>query len=115
MCRAERFLPHIQPHEFEALVFTDIEAFVEVEQRWQAFLEPCRQARVAAESPEHINDGSETHPSARLQGFRPRYIKPLHGVALIERIGLDRIRAECAHFDVWLSRLEALVPLDLQA
>jgi hypothetical protein len=114
-CRAERFLPHIQPHEFEALVFTDIEAFVAVEQRWQAYLEPCRQARIAAESPEHINDGVDTHPSARLQEFRPRYIKPLHGVALIERIGLDRIRAECAHFDAWLSRLEALVPLGLQA
>lgn len=113
-CRAERFLPHIQPHEFEALVFTDVEAFVAVEQRWQACLEPYRQARVDAESPEHINDGAHTHPSARLQELRPRYIKPLHGVALVERIGLDRIRAECAHFDAWLSRLEALAPLDLQ-
>jgi hypothetical protein len=114
-CRVGRFLPHIQPHEFEALVFTDIETLVEVEQRWQAYLEPCRQARATAESPEHINDGAHTHPSARLQEFRPRYIKPLHGVALIERIGLDRIRAECTHFDIWLSRLEALMPLDLQA
>lgn len=114
-CRAERFLPHLQPHEFEALVFTDVEALVEVEQRWQAYLEPCRQARMDAKSPEHINDGVHTHPSARLQGLRPRYSKPLHGVAVIERIGLDRIRAECAHFGAWVSRLEGLVPLASKA
>jgi hypothetical protein len=53
----------------------------------------------------------DTHPSALLRGLRPRYEKVLHGVALIERIGLDRIRAECMHFGAWLSRLEALPPL----
>jgi hypothetical protein len=114
-CRAERFLPHLQPYEFEALVFANVEALVEVEPLWQAHLEPCRQARSAARSPEHINDGAHTHPSARLQGLRPSYIKTLHGVALIERIGLDRIRTECAHFDAWLSRLEALEPLSPRA
>jgi hypothetical protein len=110
-CRAERFVPHIQPHEFEALVFTDVEALAEVETRWQALLEPCRQARTAARSPEHINDSVETHPSARLRVLRPSYEKVLHGVAVIERIGLARIRSECAHFDAWLKRLEALQPL----
>jgi hypothetical protein len=110
-CRADRFLPHLQPHEFEALVLTDVEALAEVEPRWHKQLEPCRQARTAAKSPEHINDGVDTHPSARLRGLRPRYEKVLHGVALIERIGLDRIRSECAHFGAWLSRLEALAPL----
>jgi len=110
-CRPGRFLPHLQPHEFEALVFTDVEAFVEIEPRWRSHLDVYRRARSTAPSPEHINDGPLTHPSARLQDLRPRYIKPLHGVALVEKIGLDRIRAECAHFDAWLSRLEALPPL----
>jgi hypothetical protein len=114
-CRAERFLPHLQPHEFEALVFTDVEAFVEVEPLWQRHLDPCREARSAARSPEHINDGPETHASARLRGLRPSYIKTLHGVTLIVRIGLDRIRAECSHFGAWLSRLEALEPLSPRA
>jgi Domain of unknown function (DUF4276) len=110
-CRPERFLPHIQPHEFEALVFTNVDALAEVEPQWQADVEACRRARTAAKSPEHINDGAETHPSARLRVLRPSYDKVLHGVALAERIGLDRIRAECAHFAAWMSRLEALEPL----
>ncbi len=89
-CRTERFLPHIQPHELEALVFTDVDALAEVEPQWQSHLEPCRQARLTAPSPEHINDGEATHPSARLRVLRPGYDKVLHGVALIERIGLTR-------------------------
>ena len=26
-CRPERFVPHVQPHEFEALLFSDVKAF----------------------------------------------------------------------------------------
>lgn len=50
-----------------------------------------------------------THPSARLlQLLRPRYDKALHGSAVSARIGLGLMRAECRHFDKWLSRVESL-------
>lgn len=111
-CREDRFLPHIQPYEFEALLFSDLEVFAEVEAGWQAFLEPLRKARDEAASPEHINEGAETHPSARLIAtLRPRYQKVLHGSALTARIGINRIRQECRHFDGWLSKIERLAPL----
>ena len=63
-------------------------------------------------SPEHINDGINTHPSARLAKIlKPSYDKPFHGSAVAQRIGLERIRAECRHFDAWLTRIERLSPL----
>jgi hypothetical protein len=111
-CRSERFLPHIQPYEFETLLFSDTGRLVEIEPSWKSAAEPLRAVRSSVASPEYINDGVETHPSARLKTLRnPRFEKVLHGPAAAARIGLDCIRNECAHFGGWLSRLEELQPL----
>ena len=111
-CRPDRFLPHIQPHEFEALLFSDVARFAQAEPDWQPFVGALRQVRQAAPSPEHINDGQDTHPSARLrQVLGASYQKVLHGVAVSAQIGLEHIRAECHHFGRWLTRLEELPPL----
>jgi hypothetical protein len=112
-CREERFIPHIQPYEFEALIFTNLEVLPGVESNWNRRLEVLREARQASPSPEHINDGEMTHPSARLQtALRdPIYQKVLHGVTITSRIGLPRIREACSHFGGWLTRLENLQPL----
>ena len=110
--RPERFFPHIQPYEFEALLFSDVKRFSEVEPRWKTGLSQLQKARDSAQTPEHVNDGPDTHPSALLRDIlRPRYAKILHGSAVSECIGLDCIRAECSHFDKWLSRVETLPPL----
>ena len=111
-CRPERFLPHIQPHEFEALMFSDTAKFADVEPAWRTYVGQLEAARQSVRSPEHINDGSDTHPSARLENLlRPRYNKVRHGRAVSARIGVDRMRAECVHFDGWMARMEALPPL----
>ncbi len=111
-CRPDRFLPHIQPHEFESLLFSDVAQFAEVEPDWQSFLGVLRNVQQTAPSPEHINDGQDTHPSARLrQVLGASYQKVLHGAAVSAQIGLERIRAECRHFREWLTRLEELPPL----
>ena len=111
-CRDERFLPHIQPYEFEAFVFSDTERFAEVEPAWQTYLPRLAAIRNSAGGPEYINDGPETHPAARLQHLlRPRYNKLRHGIALCDLVGLDRIRAQCSHFDRWLTRMETLPQL----
>ena len=62
-CRRDRFLPHIQPYEFESLLFSDVSRFADVEPRWSALTNELQSARQSAESPEHINDGDQTHPS----------------------------------------------------
>jgi hypothetical protein len=115
-CRAERFLAYIQPYEFEALLFSGIEGVAEVETQWQSQLGPLQQARNDARSPEHINDGPTTHPSARLAALRhPSYQKTLHGPQIAGRIGLEQICAECSHFAAWLTRIGSLRPLTLPA
>ena len=105
-CRPDRFLPHIQPYEFEALLFSDTSHFVR-EPEWEQPANELAAARSAAASPEHINDGPDTHPSARLRQL-PGYHKVRDGTALAERMGLDCIRRECAHFGKWVARLECL-------
>ena len=111
-CRPDRFLPHIQPYEFEALLFSDTGRFAETEPAWTEFVGELENARRAVQSPEHINDGRDTHPSARLKRLSsPRYGKVRHGTTVSRRIGLSQMRAECRHFDQWLKRLEALPPL----
>ena len=111
-CRPDRFLPHIQPHEFEALLFSDPGKFALVEPAWQKYAGQLEGAWRPPSTPEHINDGSETHPSARLRNLlRPRYSKVRHGSAVSARVGLDRMRVECCHFGSWLARVEGLTPL----
>jgi hypothetical protein len=110
--REGRFVPHIQPHEFEALLFSDVSRFAQVEPDWARFIGTLQGARDMAVSPEHINDGPDTHPSARLEHLlRPRYRKPLHGSGVANRVGIARMRAECRHFDAWLTQIENLPSL----
>lgn len=109
-CRSDRFIPHIQPYEFESLLFSDVTHFGDVEARWKARVSDLRRIRASFPSPEYINDGPHTHPSARLEHL-PGYRKPLHGAVISQRIGLDRIRHECQHFSQWLDRIENLPPL----
>ena len=113
-CRPERFLPHIQPYEFESLLFADVSAFASTRSTWHTCVAELRDVRESVATPEHINDGLMTHPSARLGRVlnEPGYDKRLDGPTVAALIGLERMRAECRHFGQWLGRLEALPPLD---
>ena len=111
-CRPDRFFPHIQPYEFESLLFSDTSRFKEEEPSWRKFALQFAAARQSAESPEHINDGDSTHPSARLKSLMtPGYSKVQHGTAISMRIGLACMRFECRHFNGWVTRLEGVSSL----
>lgn len=111
-CRADRFFSHIQPYEFEALLFSDVSRFGDANGDWKPAVRTLEQARAGAATPEHINDGAETHPSARLKNLlKPRYDKVLYGSGIATLIGLPRIRSECRHFDAWLAKIESLPAL----
>jgi len=108
-CREERFFAHVQPYEFEALLFADVGRLVDIEPDWKPFAAQLSTVRARAESPEHINDGPDTHPSERLrQILRPGYQKTLHGPLAALYIGLPRIGEECRHFAQWLGKLRSL-------
>ena len=104
---ASRFLPYIQPYEFEGLLFSDIVKLTEIETTWARTTNDLQAIRDGAETPEHINDGYETKPSARLEKFlkKPHYRKTFHGTLAIQAIGIDKLLAECKHFSEWYSQL----------
>lgn len=109
-CRPERFIPYIQPHEFEALLFSDIPTLTRMRPGWQSATEALMAARNAAPSPEHINERPETKPAAFLERIlcNPKYRKPLDGPVAAQRIGLSKIASECAFFAGWLAQLRSL-------
>lgn len=109
-CDPARFLPHIQPHEFEALLFSDVGALAAVEDTWATAVPALMAVRSGVATPEDINDGQATTPAARLEALlqRPGYRKLRHGPIAAERIGLARMEAECLHFARWLARLRQL-------
>jgi hypothetical protein len=108
-----RVFPYIQRHEFEGLIFSDVDGFsglgiAGVDDRC---LQQLRRVRDAFKTPEDINDNHATAPSKRIQTLIPRYSKLLHGPLVAEAAGLDRIRAECPRFNTWLTHLESLPDL----
>ncbi|RTK98657.1 MAG: DUF4276 family protein [Lysobacterales bacterium] len=111
-CRPDRFIPHIQPWEFEALLFSDLAALTGTETSWARHLPALQKIRSGFAHPEQINGGQATKPSARLGLLRnPGFHKVRHGPLAAGRIGLQRIEAECPHFAAWLQRLRTLAPL----
>jgi len=108
-CRPDRFLPHIQPYEFEGLLFSNVEVLITVEPTWSASLKSLRKVRDAVETPEQINDGYDTKPSKRLEELLyPKYMKTTHGPRAAERITLSVIEQECSHFKAWMDTLRGL-------
>jgi hypothetical protein len=111
-CRPDRFIPYIQPYEYEGLLFSDVKALAGVEANWIAALKKLREIREAFETPEHINDSPLTAPSKRLRAAvsNPGYRKTLHGPQAAQAIGLATITGQCPHFRGWVEKLRALSP-----
>ncbi len=109
-CRPERFIPHIQPYEFEALLFSDIGELVSLEEQWARARDALDNVRNQAESPEHINDSPETKPAAHLENKlpQPKFRKTRHGPLAAQKIGLSKIESECAFFAAWLNKIRQL-------
>lgn len=108
----ERFLPYVQMHEFEALLFSDPEKFASTLGRGDLARSFSR-IRESHVSPEHINDSPQTAPSKRILSMHAGYDKVWHGSMAAIDIGLAALRAECPLFDAWLSSIERLSGVEL--
>jgi len=110
-----RFTPYLQVHEFEALLFSDVETLHRTISALAGSsplqLEELNQLVAQFETPEGIDDGPDTAPSKRLQKYFPGYQKVPFGELIAESIGLHTLRAACPHFDSWVTRLEALTAI----
>ena len=102
-----RFLPYLQLHEYEALLFSDPAAFASA--IGQPHLsQQFEMIRRSFPTPEDINDDPNTAPSKRVLNAYPSYAKVVDGTVAARAVGVDRMRRECHHFDEWVAWLEAL-------
>ena len=105
-----RFIPYVQMHEFEALLFSDPGSLAESVGRGD-LSNDFIMIREEFATPEHIDDSPTSAPSKRILKLEPNYEKPLMGETAASAIGLAKIRQECPLFDAWLAKLENLQPL----
>ncbi len=105
--KQKKFLPYLQLHEFEALVFASEDklpiAFVNKVKEIQ------RVAKINNEftSPEEINENPNSAPSKRLISIFPEYQKTYHSQLILSEANVDELRAKCSHFNEWLTKLES--------
>ena len=105
-----RFMPYVQMHEFEALLFSDTAATA------TAVAQPgieraLGRIRDGFDTPEHIDDDPATAPSKRITELFPSddpYEKVIMGSLAALEIGLAAMRAQCPLFDAWIHTLESL-------
>lgn len=104
----QRFIPYIQLHEFEALLFSDVRVLK------YDYFEPedvVKIDRLYEDTkdipPEDINHGELTAPSKRLLQTI-NYKKGESIAEWLDMIGMNKIRERCPHFSEWIESLQAL-------
>lgn len=102
-----RFIPYIQLHEFEGLLFSDIDVFSEqIPKNELIGYDELTNTIEQFENPEMINDNRETSPSHRLKRIIMGYNKIVYGNILAEAIGLEKIKSKSPRFNDWINKLE---------
>lgn len=107
----KRFIPYVQLHEFEALLFCGIEYIAKLYSCSKKICGQLAQALRKEGNPELINSSPETAPSKRIinaiEGDKKKqhYNKPKTGKYVTKQIGIDELRSQCKHFDEWIEKL----------
>lgn len=101
----QRFIPYIQLHEFESLLFSDIAGFNYIPNISAPSRILLNKAINLHPNPELLNDGEETAPSKRLKKLIPSYQKTFHGPIIASEISIEIMRNRCIRFNCWLELL----------
>jgi len=100
-----RFIPYVQLHEFEGLLFSDISViksnFIISDDNYLKL----QNAVYEFANPEMINNGKSTAPSKRLLDSINGYDKVVFGSCLAMDITLKVIRERCPLFNEWINNL----------
>ncbi len=103
-----RFIPYLQLHEFEGLLFNNIQIFYDqVPEAELIGIEELKRTFADYDNPEMINNDRETSPSYRLKRIIKGYNKVLYGHYLAEAIGIGQIRAKSPRFNRWIESIVA--------
>lgn len=99
------FIPYIQLHEIEALIFSSNKGFYEFFDKSEADIETLNDIILEFPNPEDIDNGPNTAPSKRLKKAIPGYDKVLYGIGMLQVIGMETILSKCPHFKEWIDKL----------
>lgn len=103
--KIERFIPYIQMHEFEALLFSNIECFEKCEGIKTKMINDLRAEISKFLTPEHVNNSEQTAPSKRIKRIIPSYQKTSDGMHIARAIGIETMIKQCPHFAEWIEAL----------
>ncbi|NVK64154.1 MAG: DUF4276 family protein [Flavobacteriales bacterium] len=105
----DRFIPYIQLHEFEALLFSDRKGFQEYistsEDNFHQMMKEIDAILEEFDLPELINTRPELAPSKRILKIFPKYNKVVFGSLIAEEIGIEKILSKCSRFGFWVQTL----------
>lgn len=90
-------------HEFEALLFSEPQAFEHIAN--DKVVRQLQAIRNSVDTPEHINNSAATAPSKRIQNVVNSYSKVRQGIIVAKYIGIDKMMSECKHFSEWINRI----------
>ena len=102
------FIPYIQLHEFEALLFSSQDGF-DFQYDNERILDDLQKVSHRYPNPEDINDSPKTAPSKRiisiLEKHGEKYVKTSDGEDIATIIGIDTILEQCPRFRNWVETL----------
>ena len=98
------FLPYIQKHEFETLLFANPAGFTNVVNSTE--MSGILNVLKKFSTPEDINGSPKTAPSKRLHSIF-NYKKVADSALVMKDVNIDMLRKRCPRFDTWVGRLEA--------
>ena len=98
-----RFIPYIQLHEFEALLFSSDKGFKE----YFTNAEYVKLNEIIKEfdNPEDINSDPESAPSKRMMKIVENYNKVIYGNVIALENGIETILSKCPRFRAWVENL----------
>ena len=99
-----RFIPYVQLHEFEALLFAAKEGFTycygDDPRCMDLFTIVDRY-----DNPEEINSSPDGAPSKRMLAIIPEYDKVMDGNTIIMQNGMESILRRCPRFHNWVEKI----------
>lgn len=102
-----RFTPHLQLHEYETLLFADVESFKYAFDDCDQAVKQLQEIVDSFTTVEHINDSPQTAPSKRIIDILPTYegLKQTAGPDIAEFTGIERLSKSCPHFGDWIATI----------
>jgi len=102
-----RFIPYVAVHEFEAMLFSDIDLLAA---KLNVNKEQVEQVLTESGEPEAVNNKPETAPSKRLDAWslNGKFAKTTTGIVIARQIGIPTIREQCPLFGKWLITIETI-------